>query len=377
MIYQYRHLVIGGTFDRLHLGHQNFILRAFQLAEKVTIGITSNAFIKNKSENQQTATLENRKKAIINFLTDHKIANRYSFSTLHDIFGITKTKRNIDAILVTKETLPNAVVINKFRKKNKLPKIKIEMMSLIKSKDNKIIRSQRIRFGEIDRNGKIYGRMFRKKLSLPINLRELLRKPVGKIINQINQKTEYGNRKSEDRRRKSEIRRQNTEIEKRNYLFSGFSHQSSVFSCPFSDLSHNKSPMIISVGDIVSQELEKQKIIPAVKIIDLRSRRQPIRIDAKYCVSSIKKIINPPGFIYPRAVQTIHKAIIKYYKTKKPQTVIIKGEEDLLTLPAILLASLSSFVIYGQKDVGAVMVKVTEEIKQKIFNIIKQFTMLK
>jgi len=56
---------------------------------------------------------------------------------------------------------------------------------------------------------------------------------------------------------------------------------------------------------------------------------------------------------------------------------VIKGEEDLLTLPAILLAPLGAIVIYGQKDVGAVVVEVTEEIKQKISNIINQFTMLK
>lgn len=341
MTYRYEHLVIGGTFDRLHLGHENFILHAFQLAETVTIGITSDLFIKNKSENQQIISLEKRKQAIVNFLTSQKIINRYRFSTLNDIFGITKTEQNIDAILVTQETKHNAVIINKFRKKSRLPELKIEIMLLIKSEDRKIIRSQRIRFGEIDRNGKIYRRMFIKKLNLPIKLRESLRKPIGKVVN-------------------------SQQLAVSNW-------QSAVGSFQSFDLSQNNHPLIISVGDIISFKLEKNNIIPAVKIIDLRSRRKPIYQNMIDYIFTTKKIINPPGFIYPRAVQTIHNAIVQYSKIKQPQTIVIKGEEDLLTLPTILLAPLGALVIYGQKDVGAVVVEVTEEIKQKITALIMKF----
>jgi len=332
--YQYKHLVIGGTFDRLHLGHQNFILRAFQLAEKVMIGITSDLFIKDKKVSQQIISLADRQKTIKDFLMNNRIQNnRYSFSVLDNIFGITKAEKNINAILVTQETKHNAIIINKFRRTAKLTELKIEIMPLIKSEDNKIIRSQRIRFGEIDRNGKVYGRMFKEKLQLPDNLRESLRKPIGKV-----------------------------------YLTVG------VDLCVDPNIVNK---LIITVGDIVSQELEKQKIIPTVKIIDLYSRRQPIRRDVINHVSTMKKIINPPGYIYPLAVKAIYHAIIKHNKTNIPQTVLIRGEEDLLTLPAILLAPLGTMVLYGQKDVGAVMVEVTEEIKQKISNIIKQFTVIK
>jgi len=49
--------------------------------------------------------------------------------------------------------------------------------------------------------------------------------------------------------------------------------------------------------------------------------------------------------------------------------VHIKGEEDLLTLPAVLFAPLDSVVCYGQPGKGMVLVKVTEEKKRGALKI--------
>ena len=53
--------------------------------------------------------------------------------------------------------------------------------------------------------------------------------------------------------------------------------------------------------------------------------------------------------------------------------IVIKGEEDLLVLPASLLAPLGAVVVYGQADFGIILVKVDESIKEKIYGLIKQF----
>ena len=53
--------------------------------------------------------------------------------------------------------------------------------------------------------------------------------------------------------------------------------------------------------------------------------------------------------------------------------MIVKGEEDLLALPAILFAPLNSVVLYGQIDLGVVMVEVTEEKKKGVEEILKKF----
>ncbi len=41
---KYKKIAIGGTFDKLHDGHKKLLTTAFELGEKVEIGVTSNAF---------------------------------------------------------------------------------------------------------------------------------------------------------------------------------------------------------------------------------------------------------------------------------------------------------------------------------------------
>jgi uncharacterized protein (UPF0218 family) len=53
-------------------------------------------------------------------------------------------------------------------------------------------------------------------------------------------------------------------------------------------------------------------------------------------------------------------------KGKVRVKIIVDGEEDLATLPAILYAPLGSVVVYGQPNEGSVLVKVTPEKKRHV-----------
>ncbi len=48
----------------------------------------------------------------------------------------------------------------------------------------------------------------------------------------------------------------------------------------------------------------------------------------------------------------------------------VEGEEDLVTLPAIALAPHGFTVVYGLPDKGAVLVKVDEESKSRVEDIL-------
>jgi hypothetical protein len=52
--------------------------------------------------------------------------------------------------------------------------------------------------------------------------------------------------------------------------------------------------------------------------------------------------------------------------------IIVEGEEDLATLPAILYAPLGSAVVYGQPNEGSVLVDVTAEKKLHIEELMKR-----
>lgn len=122
-----------------------------------------------------------------------------------------------------------------------------------------------------------------------------------------------------------------------------------------------KPSLVISVGDIVSQQMIEHGIFLSVLIIDNKTMRKPIppiEVDADYTLYAK----NPPGTITNEAWAAILCAIENKGRTK----VIIDGEEDLLTVITVLSAPNEAFVIYGQPHKGIVVVKVSEKTKEKM-----------
>jgi hypothetical protein len=64
------------------------------------------------------------------------------------------------------------------------------------------------------------------------------------------------------------------------------------------------------------------------------------------------------------------RELSKALESDNPIRILVKGEEDLAALPAIALAPISSVVIYGLPDEGAVSVIVTESKKKEIQSLL-------
>ena len=136
-------------------------------------------------------------------------------------------------------------------------------------------------------------------------------------------------------------------------------------------LSEKKPLLTIAVGDIVSETLTDIGVMPDISIIDFKSRRKELSHAKK--ITKYTKYQNDPGTINFEVVSKINNAINDALSSQKKSTIVIAGEEDLLALPAILLAPLKSVVVYGQMDMGVILVEVTEKIKEKVGKIVKQF----
>ncbi len=122
-----------------------------------------------------------------------------------------------------------------------------------------------------------------------------------------------------------------------------------------------KPPRIISVGDIVSLNLHKHNIHPQLTIIDnISLRNQPIPKEAE--VEKTINVDNPQGTITQETILAIRKSLDKNEHTH----IVVNGEEDLLTLIAVLFAPENTFVVYGQPHLGIVVVKVTPERKYQV-----------
>lgn len=130
-------------------------------------------------------------------------------------------------------------------------------------------------------------------------------------------------------------------------------------------ISKEKPRLIISVGDVVSQNMLKHGIQPNIVIVDGKVMREKTKpINAKIG----KKVVvqNPAATITPQSWVAVKEAVGQ----ETPTLIAIEGEEDLLTLVAVLEAPKNSLVIYGQPREGIVAVKVDEAARNKVKLII-------
>lgn len=342
---KYHHLVLGGTFDHFHLGHQRLIEKGFGLSKKVTIGIVKKNLYENKFLSQTVESYSIRKNSVSEFLTGKGWLKRAKIVSIYDIYGTTLIDKTIEAIVVSSKTKRAAKKINEKRLKIGLPLMKIVVIDDVLADDGKLIASERIRRGEIDRQGRNYQLSVfshrKKKLVLPQYLRKNLRQPLGKV----------------------------------------FKNTKSLFQY----LKKIKRLMMIAVGDIIVLELLKDGINPELKVIDLRTRRKEFSITnfqsrMNFLLPVLKKKYkNSPGTINVKTALKLKTLISTAFLGQKPhlrgagEWLVVDGEEDLLVLPAILFAPLGSLVLYGQMDLGVVVVEVAEEIKNKVKLLLEKF----
>jgi uncharacterized protein (UPF0218 family) len=130
--------------------------------------------------------------------------------------------------------------------------------------------------------------------------------------------------------------------------------------------------ILISVGDMVSRDLSDHNYNPKIIIIDNRCMRKKIT-PRKFPVSKVVHVRNPPGTITEESI----KAIIDALETDNRTEIVVDGEEDLLSLIAVLQAPKKALVIYGQPKEGLVVIKVTENKKTEVKKILKDMKPLR
>jgi pantetheine-phosphate adenylyltransferase len=145
--------MVGGTFDPLHDGHKRLLTRSFELAGPdgyVVIGLTSDSFASRK--NHPTRTFASRKLDLEHYILSQRYSTGWAIEPLNDRYG-TAIDADFDALIVSEETLPVAVEINKLRRKRGKKKVDIHQISCVLAEDGHWISSTRIYRGEIDVHG--------------------------------------------------------------------------------------------------------------------------------------------------------------------------------------------------------------------------------
>jgi GTP-dependent dephospho-CoA kinase len=112
------------------------------------------------------------------------------------------------------------------------------------------------------------------------------------------------------------------------------------------------APMVVTVGDRVTDTLQSVGRTPEVQVVDGFERRQK-REYPKAPYARLIKVKNPAGAVTVDAIEGVRAA----FMGKKPVRVQVDGEEDLMAMLAIAMAPVSAMVFYGQPGVGLVAVK--------------------
>ena len=310
----YNTVILGGTFDRFHVGHEAFLDKAFKSAKKVLIGLTTSDMLKKIVFQNSIWPYERRKKTIEEFAK--KYGKEFLIFPIEDIFGPSIDREDLDAIIATDETRHTCERINHMRKRKELKPLEIIFVPYVYSEDCRIISSSRIRNEEIDRQGKVLVDYLITK-----RLKEELRTPASKIFEGDNV---------------------------------------TVTKDVIDYVKEEKFDSVICIGDEVSRDFLDNGFKPKNIIVDGKVMRKSIDYLDKILKPYAKKfnLKNPTGMISKYAWETVRDAL------KKESAVVVKGEEDLLVIPTLLLAKNNTAIIYGQPGRGKVVVRVDDEKKE-------------
>ena len=143
----YSKVAVGGTFDKFHDGHKKLLSTAFEIGDRVEIGVTSDAFGGLKGN---IDSCEERMKNLKIFFSDK---SNFTVVPLEDSYGTTIYDEDFEAIVVSAETEPTAVKINEIRMSKGMRPIDIVVVSFVLAYDGNPISSTRIRSGETNKNG--------------------------------------------------------------------------------------------------------------------------------------------------------------------------------------------------------------------------------
>jgi uncharacterized protein (UPF0218 family) len=115
--------------------------------------------------------------------------------------------------------------------------------------------------------------------------------------------------------------------------------------------------MVCAVGDVVTHNLQKNRIVPDVTVVDGFTMRTPCSTIPEVTGACIS-VKNPAGTLTDELIEALDLAV-----AHPPTTIVVDGEEDLAVIPMVIAAPVGAVVLYGQPGEGVVFRTVTPAAK--------------
>ncbi|MHA1953380.1 MAG: pantetheine-phosphate adenylyltransferase [Candidatus Heimdallarchaeaceae archaeon] len=141
-------VIMGGTFDHLHQGHKALLEAAISMGNFIRVGITTDEFAKSLRRSDSHIHLMQPLKIRIEKLEDYLLSRgceKFEIIEIDDRYGFALNSPDAEGIVVTEETYPTAVDINKLRSMDNMDQLLILVIPFVFDDEGIIISSRRIR----------------------------------------------------------------------------------------------------------------------------------------------------------------------------------------------------------------------------------------
>jgi len=128
----YKSSIMGGTFDRLHIGHKIMLSEAALLTEnRLLVGVTNECMLGKKKLSELIEPFEVRSENVKTFLNTIAPALEVLPVNISDPFGPSVVERDYQCLVVSRETLRTGELVNAKRADYKLAPLEIHVVELI------------------------------------------------------------------------------------------------------------------------------------------------------------------------------------------------------------------------------------------------------
>ena len=133
----YATTALGGTFDHLHAAHKLLLhLSLFLTTHKLIVGIMTPSLLQSKSNSQILQSLDERIRTTEDFLLRQGTNVELDVVEIHDPFGPTAWDGDIQALVVSKETVSGGEAVNQKRKEKGLGILDVWVIDVIAAEPN-------------------------------------------------------------------------------------------------------------------------------------------------------------------------------------------------------------------------------------------------
>lgn len=123
---------LGGTFDHIHDGHKILLtVAAFLTSKRLIIGLTDQELLKNKKYKQYLESFSKRETNVMTFIHILKPQLKVEIIPLHDVCGPTGTVPEIECLVVSRETVEGADMVNETRKERGFSQLEVVVVNVL------------------------------------------------------------------------------------------------------------------------------------------------------------------------------------------------------------------------------------------------------